>query len=70
MSIVLYYMWVYIIVTIVHSYTTKYHEFVAMVLSEVCSTSNNARGNKRVMFCFILLYYGDNDFIIHTSNVD
>ena len=41
--------------------TRKYHEFV---LLRVCSTSNNANGNKRVNG--IAWYYGDNDFIIQT----
>ena len=37
----------YIIITIVKSYTGKYHEFVAV---RVRSTSNNANSNKRVIF--------------------
>ena len=39
------------------------------VLLRVCSTSNNANGNKRVIqnaFPVIAWYYGDNDFIIRT----
>ena len=42
-------------ITIVQSYTGKYHKFVAVCIV----TSNNANGNKRVMF-FPL------DFIIRT----
>ena len=34
------------------------------VLLRVCSMSNNANGNKRVIFSGIVSYYGDNDFII------
>ena len=41
----------YISITIVPSYTGKYHEFVAVVLLRVRSTSNNAEGDKRVV-CF------------------
>ena len=41
----------YISITIVPSYTGKYHEFVAVVLLRVRSTSNNAEGDKRVI-CF------------------
>ena len=41
----------YIGITIVPSYTGKYHEFVAVVLLRVRSTSNNAEGDKRVI-CF------------------
>ena len=37
------------------------------VLLRVRSTSNNANGNKRVIFfSSITRYYGDNDFIIRT----
>ena len=41
-----------IIITIVRSYTGKYHEFnlLPSVLLRVRSTSNNANDNKRVMF--------------------
>jgi len=38
-------------ITIVQSYTGKYHEFVAVVLLRVRSTSNNAKGDKQVI-CF------------------
>jgi len=38
-------------ITIVQSYTGKYHEFVAVVLLLVRSTSNNAQGGKQVI-CF------------------
>ena len=41
-----------------------------MVLLRVRSTSNNAKGNKQVMFCGITLCHGDNDVIIHTLNGD
>ena len=46
-----------ICVTIVRSYTRKYHEFVAICIV-TC-----ANGKKQV-FCGIVWYYGDNDFII------
>ena len=36
-------------ITRVQSYTGKYHEFVAVCIV-MCSTSNNANGNKRVIF--------------------
>ena len=38
-------------ITIVQSYIRKYHECVAMVMLLVQSTSNNAKGDKRVI-CF------------------
>ena len=38
------------IITIVRSYTGKYHQFVLSVLLQVRSTSNNANGNKQVIF--------------------
>ena len=38
-------------ITIVQSYTGKYHEFVAVCI--VMSASNNANGNKRVI-CHII----------------
>ena len=45
-------------------YSTKLHqkisEFVAMVLSQVRSTSNNAKGDRRYV-SGIALYYGDTD---------
>ena len=44
-------------ITIVESYTGKYHEFVAVCIV----TSNNANGNKRVMFFPLYL-----DFITRT----
>ena len=44
-------------ITIVQSYTGKYHEFVAICIV----TSNNANSNKRVMFFPLYL-----DFIIRT----
>ena len=56
----------YISITIVPSYTGKYHEFVAIVLLRVRSTSNNAEGDKYVSG--IAWYYGDTDFIIQTRN--
>ena len=38
-------------ITIVQNYTGKCHKFVAVVLLPVQSTSNNAKGDKRVI-CF------------------
>ena len=38
------------------------------ILLRVRSTSNNASGNKRVIFSGITLYNGDNDLIIQTFN--
>jgi len=38
-------------ITVGQRYTRKHHEFVAVVLIQVCSTSNNTKGNKRVI-CF------------------
>ena len=59
----------YIIITIVQSYTEKYYitSLLPSVLLRVRSMSNNANGNKRVIFFSgIAWYYGDNDFIIQT----
>jgi len=41
----------YISITLLQSYTGKHHEFVAVVLLWVWSTSNNSKGDKRVI-CF------------------
>ena len=58
-------------ITVGQSYTRKHHEFVAVVLLQVCSTNNNTKGNKRVIcfqYRFVQCSYGDTDFIIPTWN--
>ena len=58
---------VIIIITIVQSYTGKYHKFVAIF---IVVSAHNANSNKQVIFFFfsIVWYYGDNDFMIRTLN--
>ena len=50
-------------ITIVRSYTEKYHSLLPSVMLRVHSMSNNANGNKWVIFFSrIAWYYGDNDY--------
>ena len=51
------------------SYTGEYHEFVAVVLLWVQSTSNNAKCDKWVMFSSIALHYDGTDFIMQTWKI-
>ena len=55
------------IITIVQSYSEKHHDFVAVCILWVCSTSNCQWQQTSDIFSGIAWYYGDNDFIMHTN---